>query len=72
MDAKQCRMARSGLGWRAQDLAEKAGVGYASVARFESGERIADATLERLIIALEMAGATFTRRSGRIGVAVPE
>lgn len=72
MDAKQCRMARSGLGWRAQDLAEKAGVGYATVARFESGERIAGATLERLMIALGTAGAQFTRRAGRIGVTVPE
>ena len=65
-------MARNGLGWRAQDLADKAGVGYATVARFEAGANIADASRAKLAAALEAGGAEFARRAGRVGVTVPE
>ena len=54
----QSRMARAGLGWRAQDLADRAGVGYATVARFESGSAISAETLAKLVAALSAAGAT--------------
>jgi transcriptional regulator with XRE-family HTH domain len=37
MTAVQCRMARASLGWSAQELAKKAGVGLNTVNRFESG-----------------------------------
>lgn len=57
MNAAQCKMARAGLGWRAQDLADRAGVGYATVARFESGSDIASDSLEKLVAALADAGA---------------
>ena len=72
MNAKQSRMARSGLGWRASDLAAAAGVGTATVARFELGETVASESVEKMRKALADAGADFSRRSGRIGVTVPE
>ena len=63
-------MARSGLGWRAQDLADRAGVGYATVARFEAGSTIADESRDKLRAAMEAAGAKFSRRSDAVGVTV--
>lgn len=65
-------MARTGLGWSAQELAERAGVGYATVARFETGATIRQDVAEKLEKVLADAGAQFTQRSGRIGVTVPE
>ena len=65
-------MARAGLGWRASDLAEKAGVGSATVARFELGETVSADSIGKMQSALEAGGAIFSRRSSRITVAVPE
>jgi len=64
-------MARAGIGWTAKDLAAKAGVGSATVARFELGEKIADDNRAKMQGALEAAGAQFSRRSGRVGASVP-
>ncbi len=72
MDRAQCRMARVGLGWRGKDLAERAGVGQATLARFELGETIAEASRAKIEKALADAGVQFTDRGGRIGVSVPE
>jgi len=72
MTPKQSRMARSGLSWRASDLASAAGVGTATVARFELGETVAADSVEKMRKALADAGADFTRRTGRVGVTVPE
>lgn len=63
-------MARSGLNWRAQDLADKAGVGYATVARFEAGGVINADSLDKLENALAGAGAQFSRRADRLGVTI--
>lgn len=71
MDAKQCRMARTGLGLSGRDFAKLAGVGYATLARFEAGASIAEETREKLATALAEAGAQFSQRSGRVGVTVP-
>jgi len=65
-------MARAGLGIAGRDFARLAGVGYATLARFESGQPIADETRQKLEIALAGAGAQFSRRSGRVGVSVPD
>ena len=65
-------MARAGIGWRAQDLASAAGVGYATVARFEAGAAIAPDSLVKLVQALTDAGASFSAGKGRVGVTVPE
>ncbi len=64
-------MARAALGLSAADLANKASVGYATVARFETGANIADNTKGRIETALRDAGASFEHRAGRVGVTVP-
>ncbi len=65
-------MARNGLGWKAQELADRAGVSYPTLHRFESGQVIADDSRAKIEEALTEAGALFTRRGGRIGTTVPE
>ena len=72
MDPKQSRMARAGLGWRAADLAEAAGIGSATVARFELGRPVEESSVAKMRSALEAAGAGFTHRKGKVGVAVPD
>lgn len=65
-------MARDGLNITGRDLAALAKVPYATLARFEAGANIRDETRDKLQQALEAAGAQFSRRSGRVGVTVPE
>ena len=65
-------MARSGLGWKSQELADRAGVSYPSVHRFEAGHTVADETRDKLVQALTEAGALFSAGKGRLGVTVPE
>jgi transcriptional regulator with XRE-family HTH domain len=65
-------MARSGLGWSAKDLAAAAGIGYATVARFESGDNVAAESIDAMRAALVEAGAHFSHKTGRVGVTVPE
>ena len=72
MDKTQCKMARAALGWSASELAVRAGVGYATAARFEAGGSINDDSQGKLRHALEAGGVLFTRRAGRIGATVPE
>jgi transcriptional regulator with XRE-family HTH domain len=68
----QCKMARMGLSWLANDLAKASGLTRVTIARFESGHPMAPASIEKMRAALETAGADFTRKAGRIGVTVPE
>ena len=72
MDKTQCKMARAALDWRAQDLADKSGVGYATVARFEAGSNISANSLVAMQTALEAQSVQFGRRAGRLSVSVPE
>lgn len=72
MNAKQCRMARDGLGITGRDLAELADVPYATLARFEAGANIRPDTVAKLADALAEAGAQFISGAGRFGVTVPE
>jgi len=65
-------MARAALKWSLTDLAEAAGVGRATAARFELGEPVGDDVRLRMEQALTEAGAQFSKRAGRIGVSVPE
>lgn len=65
-------MARAALQWSLTDLAEAAGVGRATAARFELGEGVGSEPVEKMRSALAIAGADFTRKAGRIGVTVPE
>ncbi|WP_215350711.1 helix-turn-helix domain-containing protein [Sphingopyxis soli] len=72
MTPTQCKMARVGLGFSADILSEKCGVSRVTIARFESGNAVAAASVDAILKALADAGADFTRRAGRIGVTVPE
>lgn len=65
-------MARAGLGWSAHDLADAAGVGYATVARFESGGVVNSDSLDKIAQAFAAAGVSFSSGKGRIGATVPE
>lgn len=65
-------MARVGLKWTTDDLAEKAGVGRMTVARFERGDNVAESSVDKMRDALTNGGADFTRKSGKVGVTVPE
>lgn len=56
----QCRMARAALGWNTADLATRAGVGAATVNRFEAGQsKPIGSTLGAMQRALEEAGVIF-------------
>lgn len=66
------KMAKAALGWSAKDLAAAAGLGYATIARFEAGRTVDDDSIGKMRKALVDAGADFTRRAGRVGVTVPE
>lgn len=59
MDSTQCKMARAALGWSGKDLADAAGVGSATIARFELGSTVAKDNLAKLRKALEDAGIRF-------------
>ncbi len=65
-------MARVGLNLSGRDFAKIAGVGYATLARFESGSDINDETRAKIEAALEQAGASFATKAGRVGVTVPK
>ena len=64
-------MARAALGWSTHDLAKKAGLGRATVVRFEDGGNASDETVAAIQSELEKAGAVFVEPRGRIGVTVP-
>lgn len=64
-------MARAGLQWSLDDLAAAASVSRMSCIRFEGGSSVAPDTVAAIVSALETAGADFTRRAGKVGVAVP-
>ena len=70
--AKQSRMARVALNWTTSELAEYAGVGRATVARFELGNAVADESAARVRVAFEAAGATFSASGDRVSVSVPK
>lgn len=72
MNAKQCKMARDGLGITGRDLADAAGVPYATLARFEAGANIRPDTLDKLVDALAARGVQFIYGGDRFGVTVPE
>lgn len=65
-------MARDGLGITGRDLAAKANVPYATLARFEAGANIRADTLASIERALAQLGAQFVYAGDRFGVTVPE
>lgn len=65
-------MARAGLNLRAVDLAARAGLTRVTVARFEAGQQVDQASVAAMRKALVDAGVAFTNRAGRVGVSVAE
>ena len=61
-------MARAGLGWSAQELADQAGVSVRSVMRFEAGEPMKHETVLAMAKALVAGGAMFADIDGKVGV----
>jgi transcriptional regulator with XRE-family HTH domain len=59
MKVEQCRAARALLDWSAQQLADQASIGVATVRRFESGSAVASSSVEAMIGTLAAAGITF-------------
>ena len=72
MTPKQCKMARAGLAWSADDLSAKCGVSRVTIARFEAGNQVAEASMISMQRALVDGGAVLSHRGGRLGVTVPE
>ncbi len=59
MSVAQCRAARALLAWTAQDLADRAEIGVATIRRYETGSTIAASSLDAIEHALTKAGVTF-------------
>lgn len=52
--ASKVHETRVSLGWTQNELAERAGVSRPTVARIERGDDISTATLEKIVLALEL------------------
>ena len=70
MNAAQCLMARVGLGWTREQLAEKAGVHRHTVARFEGSQTVNKSTAKLIQMTLEAAGVVFVDDDGPFGPGV--
>lgn len=64
MNAIQCKLARTALGWGVRDLAKAADVSQQTVSRLEKGEQLRDSTRDRLKSVLENAGIEFIPENG--------
>ena len=64
-------MARAGLDWTQHDLAAAAGVSWRTVARFEGGESVLPAQVQKIRRALESQGIHFIDEGELLGGVVP-
>lgn len=71
MNVVQCRMARAALGWTLDDLAAASGVSRRTVARFEAGESVLPARVQKLRQAFEARGVQFIDSGDVAGAVVP-
>ena len=71
MNIVQCRMARAALGWTLDDLAAASGVSRRTIARFEAGESVLPARVQKLREALEEKGVVFIAGGHLAGGVVP-
>lgn len=71
MNVVQCRMARAALGWTLDDLAAASGVSRRTIARFEAGETVLPARVQKMRDALEARGCVFIESGGFEGGVVP-
>lgn len=59
MVVEQCQAARALLGWSAQELADAARIGVATVRRYEGGSSVADGSIAAMVTALTASGIIF-------------
>ncbi|NDC60365.1 MAG: XRE family transcriptional regulator [Alphaproteobacteria bacterium] len=60
-----CRAARALLNWGVRDLAREAGVGFQTVARFETGRaEMRQTTADKIVERLALAGVEITNGDG--------
>ena len=71
MNIVQCRMARAALDWSQRDLAQASGVSARTVIRYEAGEPVLPARVQRLREALEAEGVLFVEAGDVAGAVVP-
>jgi DNA-binding XRE family transcriptional regulator len=71
MDATQCRMARAGLGWTLDDLAEASEVNRRTILNFENDGPASQSSLDKLRSAFEGEGVVFIERGVYVGGVVP-
>lgn len=71
MNPTQSRMARAALKWSLSDLADAAGVGRATAARFELGEAVAPASIAAMRSAYEASGVSFVEAGKYAGAVHP-
>jgi transcriptional regulator with XRE-family HTH domain len=64
-------MARAALDWTREDLATASGVSLRTIARFEAGETVLPARLQKLRHALEANGILFVDSGHFTGAVVP-
>jgi transcriptional regulator with XRE-family HTH domain len=71
MNVRQCRMARAALDWSQHDLAKASGVSWRTISRFEAGESVLPARVQKLRHALEEQGVLFVDNGPLLGAVVP-
>lgn len=64
MNPNQCQAARALLGWTCEDVADAAGIGVATVWRFEAGDSVRQSSIDTIKAALETAGVEFIPENG--------
>lgn len=65
LSPEMCRAARALLSWKSHQLAGTAGLGVATVRRFESGGTIRRSSVEAMSEALQSAGLEFIPAGGK-------
>ncbi|GLK77624.1 hypothetical protein GCM10008171_28780 [Methylopila jiangsuensis] len=68
VNERQIRAARSLLNWSQQDLADRAGVARFTLIKIEAGEAAHQATVAKIVTALESEGILFLDADDRYGV----
>ena len=71
MTPTQCKMARVAMDWTGKELAARAKIGSATVARYELGESIHPDKLEAMRTAFTAAGIVFIKSGAHAGGVVP-
>ena len=70
LEPVQVKMGRAALDWSAGKLGQKAGVGLATITRFEGGGGVTVKTLTKLETTLEKGGVIFIPRDANGGPGV--